>query len=304
MHRRALSAAVANDGRRFLELLALLTMFVASAVIGRGDMLDDAFIHLRYADNLLSRGAFEYNPGEPSYGTSSPLFVLLLAALRWLPVDYQLPKLLSGAAWVLLLASVWRLSASHQNPTRSALVLFAVAVASPFGCRWLASGLETSLVALWSLATALLCAGLLCGRESRGITLSAAGIAATGVLLRIELTVLVAVLILLCAIRAGRTGASLAPVASALCGLGAGLALLWVMFGRILPDTAIAKSGTASLSAAVLDFPETVEVAIAAHVAASFFGIVLMLLVAVSFFRAMLRLRDLQRLIVAGANLI
>jgi hypothetical protein len=44
-----------------------------------GVPLDDAFIHLRIADNLASGRGFGFNPGEPLPATTSPLWVLLLA---------------------------------------------------------------------------------------------------------------------------------------------------------------------------------------------------------------------------------
>jgi arabinofuranosyltransferase len=46
--------------------------------------LDDAYIHFRYAANLANGFGFAFNPGEPSFGTTSPLWVVLLASLiRW-----------------------------------------------------------------------------------------------------------------------------------------------------------------------------------------------------------------------------
>ncbi|MEW6365861.1 MAG: hypothetical protein AB1714_14625 [Acidobacteriota bacterium] len=40
--------------------------------------LDDAYIHLSYVKNLAETGALCFNPGEPSIGTSSPLWVAFL----------------------------------------------------------------------------------------------------------------------------------------------------------------------------------------------------------------------------------
>jgi hypothetical protein len=44
--------------------------------------LDDAYIHLAYVRTLADTGVLGLNPGEPSMGTSSQLWVYLLAALR------------------------------------------------------------------------------------------------------------------------------------------------------------------------------------------------------------------------------
>jgi hypothetical protein len=300
MSLRVASSIVADSGSPTFVLISLLAVCLSSLGIGYGDMLDDAFIHLRYADNLLSGGTFEYNRGEPSYGTSSPLFVLLLAAFRWMPVDYQLPKLLSTAGWTVLLAWIFLLSRKHEGWLRVALIALAFCVASPFGHRWLASGMETSLVALWSFATALLCAQLLRVREGAPGTLPLAALAVCSALLRIELPVLATILALMVAIQAYRAGTSLRPAAAAVAGLAAGLVLIWLMFGRIVPDAAVAKSGDASIHAAVTGLPHALIVTITGHLAASLFGVILSLLVVIFFIWSLRALNGSKRLIILG----
>ena len=49
--------------------------------------LDDAYIHLSYVRNLVDTGTFSLNPGEPSMGTSSPLWVVILAPFYLLGAD-------------------------------------------------------------------------------------------------------------------------------------------------------------------------------------------------------------------------
>lgn len=44
-------------------------------------LVDDAYIHLRYARNLVETGAFVYNAGEPVFGLTSPLYGLVCALL-------------------------------------------------------------------------------------------------------------------------------------------------------------------------------------------------------------------------------
>jgi len=47
--------------------------------------LDDAYIHLGYARSLASGAGFSFNPGEHSFGTTSPLWVFALAsAVSWI----------------------------------------------------------------------------------------------------------------------------------------------------------------------------------------------------------------------------
>ena len=49
--------------------------------------LDDAYIHLNYIKNLAETGALSFNPGELSTGTSSPLWVALIAPFYKLGFD-------------------------------------------------------------------------------------------------------------------------------------------------------------------------------------------------------------------------
>jgi hypothetical protein len=71
--------------------LAVIGIFLGySAVSGySGFPLDDAWIHQVYARNLVQRGVWAFNPGQPSGGSTSPLWSVLLAGgyiLRISPV--------------------------------------------------------------------------------------------------------------------------------------------------------------------------------------------------------------------------
>ncbi len=44
-----------------------------------GVPLDDVWIHFRYAENFAQGNFFEYNPGEPTPGTTSPIWVIILS---------------------------------------------------------------------------------------------------------------------------------------------------------------------------------------------------------------------------------
>ena len=49
--------------------------------------LDDAYIHLNYIENLAETGTLSFNPGELSTGTSSPLWVAMIAPFYKLGFD-------------------------------------------------------------------------------------------------------------------------------------------------------------------------------------------------------------------------
>ena len=48
---------------------------------------DDLYIYLTFVRNLLARGELSFNPGEPTYGFTSPLWLFLLAGARRLAGD-------------------------------------------------------------------------------------------------------------------------------------------------------------------------------------------------------------------------
>lgn len=48
-----------------------------------GAPLDDTWIHLQFARNLAAGAGFSYNPGQPTAGSTAPLWTVLLAVPAW-----------------------------------------------------------------------------------------------------------------------------------------------------------------------------------------------------------------------------
>jgi hypothetical protein len=122
---------------------------------------DDAFITLRYAQNLALHGQPVYNPGERVEGYTSFLF-MLFAAAGWLvpalsPTAWvQGVGAVSGAAMLAATFALWSRLHSDRRAL-GALVLIALAVSAPVAA-WTMGGLETPLfaaLATWSFALAL-----------------------------------------------------------------------------------------------------------------------------------------------------
>ncbi|MGB1251014.1 MAG: hypothetical protein ACPG8W_10400, partial [Candidatus Promineifilaceae bacterium] len=119
--------------------------------------LDDAWIHFQYARNLANGNGFSYNAGEPTAGSTAPLWTLLLAVPA-LFTENLMPwgLLLSAAFWlasVLLTFAIMRQWAFDQT---SAL-LAALGVMFVGRMNWAAwSGMEAtafaalSLLAIWA----------------------------------------------------------------------------------------------------------------------------------------------------------
>jgi len=255
---------------RILRLLLALSVLAAAGWLLRGYTTDDTFIHLRYAQNILDRGEFSFNPGEPTYGATSPLWIFVLTAFLKLGLAPLTAAWLAGALAglaVLLLAD-----AIIERLTFPAIwkgtVLFLIAVDAWF-LRWTYSGMETSLATflllllLWPLVSGR---GVAWGlkREPMWVRYLAWGTAAGLLgLVRPEM-LLVAPLALPWLLwfeyfRAGATGGGssrhrarphaplLAAVLGWLAAVGPWFVYARLAFGRFLPETVAAKSANVTV---------------------------------------------------------
>lgn len=67
-----------------------------------GVPLDDTWIHFQFADNFTKGFFFQYNPGEPTAGTTSPLYVIILGTFSLLVNNFILSSILLSATFQIL----------------------------------------------------------------------------------------------------------------------------------------------------------------------------------------------------------
>jgi hypothetical protein len=143
-----------GEGRRLkLAVVALVGLSAAlylgwTAVSGRlGFPLDDGWIHQTYARNLAHTGQLAYVPGQPSAGSTSPLWTILLSAGYLLPLDYRLWTYFLGAVCLALTALTAFRLASRLFPDQPwAAPLTGLLCALEWHLAWAAfSGMETIL---------------------------------------------------------------------------------------------------------------------------------------------------------------
>jgi hypothetical protein len=170
-----------------IALLSVGTYIILSAMFYHfGFPLDDAWIHQTYARNLATRGEWSFLPGQPSQGSTSPLWSILIAA------GYTIR--LTPFIWTYLLGAVclWGLAVTVESTIRKLVGSYRPRfpwVGTTMALEWhlvwaSASGMETLLFA--SLCTLVLvmvlagsrryfCLGLLIGLSiwirPEGITL-------------------------------------------------------------------------------------------------------------------------------------
>jgi hypothetical protein len=127
--------------------------------------LDDAWIHMAYARSLVRGDGLSYNPGDFETGSSSPLWVALLALWPWGRDPVLAVKLLglllhaANAALAATLAlSIARLDEASSRPRTAwaiALVAGVLTAAHPALLQGATSGMEVSLTSTLLLAAAL-----------------------------------------------------------------------------------------------------------------------------------------------------
>ncbi len=89
-----------------IVILLMAAWLVASIIFSWAFILDDALIHLRYADNLLHTHRITYDGVHSNYGTSSLLYVTILAILRSVIQSPNLPRGLSSFVHLLLFSGL------------------------------------------------------------------------------------------------------------------------------------------------------------------------------------------------------
>lgn len=165
-----------SERRRFialwLGLLALHLLHSARFVLDSapdtdaawtGFPLDDAFIHLVYAKSLSLFQGFDYNPGQPEAGFTSPLWTILLAPVFWVTTGLDgtlvLGVKLVGVAVATACSGLVALITGRLTGSFAAAVAAGVLVAvEPYVAFAGVSGMEvalasfTLLLPLWLLA--------------------------------------------------------------------------------------------------------------------------------------------------------
>ncbi|PIV82088.1 hypothetical protein COW53_00760, partial [bacterium CG17_big_fil_post_rev_8_21_14_2_50_64_8] len=133
--------------RGIIPLLLAVALLATAGVALRGYITDDTFIHLRYAENLLHRGEFSFNPGEHSYGATSPLWIFGLALLLAIGVPpLSAPFVLGALSGLLTVAVAWSLLRRLDLPEVWRTVVLLLITGDVWFLRWSFSGMETPLI--------------------------------------------------------------------------------------------------------------------------------------------------------------
>jgi 4-amino-4-deoxy-L-arabinose transferase-like glycosyltransferase len=93
-----------------LFLVGCLALAIFALNTPAGVPLDDAWIHFQFARNLARGDGFSFNPGQPTSGSTAPLWTLLLAAVYFVGGRFPLAgQALSAASYLALLVATYAL---------------------------------------------------------------------------------------------------------------------------------------------------------------------------------------------------
>jgi len=226
--------------RHFILLILLLVVLAELPFVEY--ITDDTFIHLQFAKNLVAGNGFSFNSGEPTYGFTSPLWVLLISALGMtgaglLAASKTLGLVATALSAVFFYFLVVRVS-RDRFLSRAAAVVWA---ANAWSLRWGISGMETSIVTAWAVASLYF---FFVDSES-GSTRRSVWILAIACLVRPEALILLAI----CAVALFLPRDSSAKRLGLPVLLSSGIVtFLWsayaqIEFGRMTPTTVAVKAG-------------------------------------------------------------
>ena len=140
------SATSERPGRGALGTLAVLTGFLlASALSFWPYTVDDAFISLRYGQNLVEHGELAWNRGEAVEGFSNPLWTLYGALLVAIGAPPVLGLKLGGLlAALLCVPATFALARRLHLGNSAGLVAAAIVATNASLALWAVAGLETA----------------------------------------------------------------------------------------------------------------------------------------------------------------
>ncbi len=221
-----------------------LALFAANALGHWIYTMDDAFIFLRFGENLAAGNGYAFNPGETLEGTTSVLWTLVAALLARLglvgPVPLKAAGLLAGAAAVVM-AYLRPPGASRGVGSLIAASLLAAYV--PFAILAV-SGMETPLAALCVLMG---CGETLAGdakrRRAGALWLALAFLARPDAAIWWSLPLGLWIFEI---VRERDVRSRLEPVALLVATLAAVTAWRWFTFGDVVPNPAHIKASVSA----------------------------------------------------------
>ncbi len=152
---------VTNHFQRSDVILLVAAVFavVLYVVTANGGFpLDDSWIHQVYGRNLAETGMWAFVPGVPSAASTSPMYTVLLAVGYKLGISFKLWTYGLGIAALWIAGMLGGRMSERLLPTQANIRLYGgLSVILAWHLVWAAaSGMETMLFSMWTLALVVL----------------------------------------------------------------------------------------------------------------------------------------------------
>ncbi|HEV8538821.1 MAG TPA: hypothetical protein VGR15_07865 [Bacteroidota bacterium] len=119
---------------------------------------DDTYIYLRFAKNVIQGNGISFNPGVPTYGFTSPLWLFIISLGGSMGVDLYVAAKGIDLVFASLALVVFYLLAYEMIRDSAAAICATVAFSlNAWLMRWAGTGMETSLAVFLTLATLWFC---------------------------------------------------------------------------------------------------------------------------------------------------
>lgn len=110
---------------------------------------DDTYIYLQYAKNISTGNGFSFNPGEESYGVTSPLWVLILAIPNIIGLNsFWFSKFADLLCALISILLFFRLASVFFNDDITQYTATGIFTLNAWFVRWAFTGMETSFAVM------------------------------------------------------------------------------------------------------------------------------------------------------------
>jgi hypothetical protein len=110
---------------------------------------DDTYIYMQYAKNIASGNGFAFNPGEESYGVTSPLWVLILTVPSLAGINaFWFSKVADLLCALLSIFFFFRLASNFFKDELTRYAATGIFILNAWFIRWAFTGMETSFAVM------------------------------------------------------------------------------------------------------------------------------------------------------------
>lgn len=138
-----------NKSIGIILIIVSLILFCISIIQKPYYAPDDTYIYLQYAKNIAAGNGFSFNPGEESYGVTSPLWVLILTLPNFAGINaFWFSKFADLLCALFSIFLFFRLASLFFKDDMTRYAATGMFILNAWFVRWTFSGMETSFAVM------------------------------------------------------------------------------------------------------------------------------------------------------------